>query len=164
ACSAGSYTRERTCNGTGTCQTTTPISCGAFSCNSCGTTCLTTCATDNDCIAPNICNAGQCTKKPLGTTCAGGTECAAGLCQQGVCCSSSCTGTCRSCALSGSAGTCTFVPVGADPLSQCTDNGAASCGTDDTCDGSGACRLFAAGTTCVAASCTGSTFSPARTC
>ena len=37
------------------------------------------------------------------------TECASGLCQQGVCCSSSCTGTCRSCALAGTAGTCTLV-------------------------------------------------------
>ena len=162
-CSAGSYTPERTCNGSGTCAAAGAISCGAFNCSPSGT-CLTTCATDNDCIAPNICNAGQCTKKPLGTTCAGGTECASGLCQQGVCCSSSCTGTCRSCALSGSAGTCTFVPVGADPLSQCTDNGAAGCGTDGSCDGTGGCRLYAAGTICATATCVGSNYSPARTC
>ncbi len=162
-CSAGSYSPERTCNGTGTCQTTAPISCGAYNCGT-GSTCLTTCTTNADCAAPNICNAGQCTKKPLGTTCGGGVECASGLCQQGVCCSSSCTGTCRSCALSGSAGTCTFVAVGQDPLSQCMDNGAATCGTDGMCDGSGGCRLYATGTVCVAASCTGSTFSPARTC
>ena len=45
-----------------------PISCGAYNCGTSGT-CLTTCTTDSDCIAPNICNAGQCTKKPLGTTC-----------------------------------------------------------------------------------------------
>jgi len=163
-CRTGSYTPEQTCNGTGTCQTTTPIPCGAFACNAAGTSCLTICSTDSDCIAPNICNAGQCTKKPLAAPCGGGNECASGLCQQGVCCSSSCTGTCRSCALSGTAGTCTFVPVGADPLNQCDDNGAPTCGTDGSCDGAGGCRLYAAGTMCVGASCTGSTFSPARTC
>jgi len=161
-CSGSNYTPQRTCDGAGTCQGATAISCGAYTCG--GTTCRTTCGADADCIAPNICNAGQCTKKPLGLTCAAGTECASGLCQQGVCCSSSCTGTCRSCALTGTAGTCTFVPVGADPLNQCTDNGAAGCGTDGTCDGAGGCRLYAAGTICVAQSCTGSTYSPARTC
>ena len=162
-CTAGSYTPDRTCNGTGTCQAATPISCGNYNCGP-GGTCLTTCTANSDCIAPNICNAGQCTKKPLGTTCTGGTECASGLCQQGVCCSSSCTGTCRSCALAGTAGTCTFAAVGTDPLSQCDDNGAAGCGTDGMCDGAGGCRLYANGTVCVGASCTGSTFSPARTC
>jgi hypothetical protein len=162
-CSMGSYTPERTCNGAGVCQTTTPISCGAYACNT-NATCRTSCTGDADCTAPNICNAGQCTKKPLGTPCTGATECASGLCQQGVCCSSSCTGTCRSCALAGSAGTCTMVPVGQDPLSQCADNGATTCGTDGACDGAGACRLYAAGTVCVAAACTGSTYSPARTC
>ena len=57
--------------------------------------------------------------------------------------------------VAGTLGTCTNVPSGQDPLNQCTDAGAASCGTDGTCNGGGACRLYAAGTTCVAATCTG---------
>ena len=162
-CAAGSHTPERMCNGAGTCQAATAISCGAYTCGTNGT-CRTACASDADCAAPNICNAGQCSKKPLAAACTGAAECASGLCQQGVCCGSTCTGTCRSCALAGSAGTCTFVPVGADPLEQCTNNGMPSCGTDGSCDGAGACRLYAAGTTCAGAMCTGSTFTPARTC
>ena len=75
-----------------------------------------------------------------------------------------CGGTCQSCALTGTVGTCTNVPNGADPLNQCSDLGAAACSTDGSCNGSGACRLYAAGTQCVAATCTGTTFTPARTC
>jgi hypothetical protein len=102
-------------------------------------TCLTTCSTERDCIAPNICNAGQCTKKPLGTTCTGGTECASGLCQQGVCCSSSCTGTCRSCALSGTAGTARSSRR-RRPAEPVHGQRRPTCGTDGTCDGAGGCR------------------------
>ena len=88
--------------------------------------------------------------------------CASGLCQQGVCCASTCSGTCASCALTGTLGTCTNIPAGTDPLNACTDATAATCGTDGTCDGSGKCRLYAAGTVCAAQSCTGATFTPAR--
>jgi hypothetical protein len=56
------------------------------------------------------------------------------------------------------------VPAGQDPLNQCTDLGAAGCGTDGSCNGSGACRLYATGTVCVASTCSGTTFTPARTC
>ena len=48
-----------------------------------------------------------------------------------------CTGTCRSCALPGSAGACTAVPNGQDPLGQCADALGATCGTDGFCDGFG---------------------------
>src|SRR5207253_1078867 len=105
-----------------------------------------------------------CTKKPNGASCSAPGDCASGFCEQGACCISACTGSCRSCALAGTAGTCTLVAAGDDPLGQCADSGASSCGTDGTCDGGGACRLYASGTTCGAASCTGSTFTPARTC
>jgi hypothetical protein len=56
------------------------------------------------------------------------------------------------------------VAAGQDPLNQCTDAGAASCGNDGTCNGAGACRLYVTGTQCVAPTCTGSTATPARTC
>ena len=90
---------------------------------------------------------GVCTKKPTGVACAAAGECMTNLCQQGVCCASACTGTCQSCALAGSLGTCTNVPTGQDPLNQCTDQGVDSCGNDGSCDGAGGCRRYASGTT-----------------
>ena len=163
SCTGATYLAPRTCSGAGICQAASTIACAPYNCGTTGA-CLTTCTSDAQCVSPNVCLAGQCSKKALGAACAGGTECVSGLCQQGVCCSSSCTGTCRSCAIAGSAGTCALVPVGADPLAQCADNGAASCGTDGSCDGAGGCRLYTAGTACAASTCTGVTFTPARTC
>ena len=110
--------------------------------------CANTCTTNADCTPPNICNNGSCGKRRLGRVCTTNDDCNSGICQQGVCCSTTCTGTCRSCALPGSEGACTNVPERQDPLDQCPDTGAASCGTDGTCDGAGACRFYAKGTTC----------------
>jgi hypothetical protein len=56
------------------------------------------------------------------------------------------------------------VPAGQDPLAQCADAGATTCGVDGFCNGSGACRKYAAGTSCAAASCTGSTLTAAAAC
>jgi hypothetical protein len=56
------------------------------------------------------------------------------------------------------------VPAGADPLGQCSDAGAATCGANGWCNGSGACQKYAAGTSCAPASCSGSTFTAAATC
>jgi hypothetical protein len=61
-------------------------------------------------------------------------------------------------------GTCASVPAGSDPQGQCDDQTAATCGTDGTCNGGGACRKYAAGTTCAMATCTGSTLTPTATC
>ena len=161
-CTGSTVTPARTCNGTGICQTATSSSCAPFAC---GTgACRTTCTTSADCASPNVCNTGSCGLKSVGTACAGDGECNSGSCAQGVCCTGPCTGNCRSCAIAGTAGTCVNVPSGQDPLNQCTDAGVATCGADGTCDGGGGCRLYAAGTTCVAATCTGSTVTPARTC
>ena len=56
--------------------------------------------------------------------------------------------------------------TGSDPLDQCTDMGAPSCKTDGACNGAGACELYVAGTTCVAAACPvgGGTYTQAGTC
>src|SRR6185295_7539594 len=128
SCSQASYTPPQTCNGTGTCQGTTAVPCDPYQCGTNGT-CRGSCSADADCVAPNVCIMGQCAKKTPGTVCTTGVECASGQCQQGVCCTSSCTGTCTSCALAGNLGTCTPVPAGTDPLGQCADQGAPSCGT-----------------------------------
>ncbi len=73
-----------------------------------------------------------------------------------------CAGTCASCALTGSVGTCSSVPPGQDPLNQCADQGVATCGTDGSCNGSGACRKYASGITCVTASCATTTSDAGR--
>ena len=51
-----------------------------------------------------------------------GTECRADICAQGVCCKTACSGTCMSCALAGTPGTCSRSrPDAADPAGQCRD-------------------------------------------
>ena len=163
-CTGSTYAPAAVCNGTGACTPATSTSCGAYACDTTNKICKITCTVDGDCTSPNICNAGTCTLAPLGHTCTAAGACASGLCQQGVCCASTCSGTCASCALTGTLGTCTNIPAGTDPLNACTDATAATCSTDGTCDGSGKCRLYAAGTVCAAQSCSGSTFTPTRTC
>ena len=80
-----------------------------------------------------------------GGICATAADCKSGFCFDGVCCRSDCSGACQSCAVEGSVGTCTDVPVGADPRNDCPDDGVASCGRNGSCDGTGACALYAAG-------------------
>jgi len=163
-CVGSTLTPQRTCDGAGVCRSVTSTLCNPYQCASataCKTSCTTTAA---DCVAPNSCINMSCGKLPLGATCTMGAECNSTFCEQGVCCSTACAGTCASCALTGSAGTCSSVPSGSDPLSQCADQGIATCGTDGSCNGSGACRRYATGTVCVPASCTGSTLTPNATC
>jgi len=99
-----------------------------------------------------------------GGYCATAADCKSGFCADGICCRSDCAGTCQSCSVEGSIGTCTNVPVGADPRHDCPDDGAASCGRDGSCDGTGACALYGAGTICRGQSCASSTVSHAARC
>jgi hypothetical protein len=168
SCTGSSETPGGRCDGVGDCVAGTVQSCSPYVCGT-GGDCKTTCATNADCATGYTCKGSICCTgagcggSALGTSCAAATDCASGFCQQGVCCATSCTGTCQSCALA-SPGTCANVPAGQDPLAQCTDAGSASCGTDGSCDGAGKCRRYASGTMCAAATCTGSTPTPARTC
>src|SRR5581483_6157476 len=56
---------------------------------------------------------------PNGQPCADGTTCGSGHCADGVCCDTDCSGTCESCKLSGTVGTCTAIPSGQDPETEC---------------------------------------------
>src|SRR5579863_3427777 len=81
----------------------------------------------------------------LGQPCTTGAECSSTYCADGVCCNSACAGVCVSCAATNSVGICLPAAENTDPRKDCTDEGAASCGKNGTCDGTGACQLYVAG-------------------
>ncbi len=165
SCSGSTRTLASRCDGAGACvPPAAPQSCAPYVCNPATGDCHTMCTTSMMCLAPNPCSGNSCGKKPVGQPCMAAADCNSGFCQQGVCCQTACAGLCRSCALSGSAGSCTNVPAGADPLVQCPDDGIASCDRDSSCDGAGMCRLYPAGTGCAAAVCMSGTATTARTC
>jgi hypothetical protein len=166
-CAAGTttFTGVSGCDGAGTCVTPGTTSCFPFLCGA--GACKGTCSGDADCASPAVCINGSCGLKPNGAVCVGGQECVSQICEQGVCCATSCGGTCKSCALPNARGTCTNVASGdIDPHGQCTNLLPASCMTDGFCDGAGACRLYDASTTCAAPSCPASqsTLTSGRTC
>jgi Cellulose binding domain len=166
SCAGSTLTPAQTCDGSGICRPVVAGACpGNLICGS-ATICETSCATNTDCVSPNVCNAGVCGLEKPGAACTTAAQCASGFCQQGVCCNSACAGTCMSCALSGSAGTCTPVPAAQapTPATQCATANVSTCGTNGLCDGTGKCQLYNNGTTCVAATCTGDTLTPVRTC
>jgi hypothetical protein len=105
---------------------------------------------------------------PPGVPCAvDGTPCASGFCVDGICCNTSCEGACQACSAGRTGapdGLCRSIPAGTDPDTECTDDGAASCGRTGHCDGNGACALYTPGTTCGVPSCAGSTLTAAPTC
>ena len=71
---------------------------------------------------PTAASTGSCGKKPIGATCGNNDECNSTFCAQGRCCGTACTGTCRSCAVAGSEGTCRNVPDGQDLHGHCADD------------------------------------------
>lgn len=93
---------------------------------------------DDDCSGFETCDpvgGGACDLKPLGISCGGDDECDSDDCADGVCCESSCSGTCRACIeiYTGKVdGDCTDILVGLDPYNECPGM--------DACDGDGACE------------------------
>ena len=161
-------TSASTCNGNGTCVPGTTSSCTPFACVN-GACANGACTMDSQCAPTAFCNGTTCvTKKMQGTACGSNHECTTNLCVDGVCCDLACSGTCQACTAllkgSGTDGTCGPVAAGADPNDECGNQGAASCGTNGVCNGSGACQLYASATVCAAASCTGSTANLTKTC
>ncbi|HVR02821.1 MAG TPA: hypothetical protein VMT47_11865 [Polyangia bacterium] len=154
SCPAGTatFTPASTCDGAGACVTPGASSCAPFQCGA--SACRAACSANADCAPPAVCTNGTCGLKAPGATCADGTECGSGFCSQSVCCRTDCTGTCLSCALAATAGTCAPVPSGGtDPTSSCKNAGAMTCGMTGFCDGKGVCEVFAAGTSCAAPDC-----------
>ncbi|MBK7402466.1 MAG: hypothetical protein IPJ34_41105 [Myxococcales bacterium] len=104
----------------------------------------------------------------LGTGCTDGlTECASGLCVDGVCCNAACDGQCEACDVPTSKGTCTPV-VGAphNARTKCGDGAGSTCQAKH-CDGVDrkACAAFADATTvCAAATCADGAAKPDARC
>ncbi len=100
---------------------------------------------------------------PLGDFCGAADDCKSGHCVDGVCCNTTCTDLCQSCAQTLEPGQCLPAKAGTDPRQVCRDEGARSCGQDGTCDGGGSCRLYLQGTLCELSACAEPTFS-AKSC
>jgi hypothetical protein len=131
----GNMAEGQLCTGTGTCSASSAVVCDPYVCAD--GSCPTTCTTDAQCISTAYCDSHACVpKRANGQSCAPGEECSSGLCVDGVCCNSPCTGQCEACNVMGTAGTCT--PVVGQPV-----------GTRE------ACPTGAAGDPCLAAECDG---------
>ncbi len=124
------------------------------------------CAIDRDCPTGTFCSAPVCLPtKPTGFGCVAATDCAKGLCVDGTCCDTACTGQCEACDVVGSKGTCTPV-VGAPHGSRaaCAGGGAAC---SAICDGKS--KTTCAGfpdtkTECLAGSCASGVFTAPSRC
>ena len=177
SCAGTVLTRAETCDLMANCNSNGTQDCGPYLCGPSGTTsaCTTKCNNiDTDCAQPvpvgNYCTGpnGACLPKlAQGSPCGGAHQCQSNFCIDGLCCNIACAGcfACSNAKTGGTSGTCTAVTTGTNPNGACTDMGAVNCGTTGFC-ANGACALYAAGTTCVAASCimSGTTVSAAHTC
>lgn len=158
-CSNGNRTTYA-CNGGGACLST-QTSCAPYVCAS-ASACRTNCTLDSHCSANAYCRTsdGTCQfDQPNGAACTSAAQCSSGACVDGVCCSTACTGLCQACSVakkgSGVDGECGPIKDGSDPDVECTDQGAPSCQNDGQCNGAGACRKYAKGTSCGSTTCVG---------
>jgi hypothetical protein len=130
------------CNGAGAC-----VECNTATQCSGGTICQPKACEGNTCkdaaLAPSgtpcgpnrECDGSGACKLVNGQSCTSNAACSSGHCVDGVCCDSSCNGTCEACTAakkgSGNDGTCGPIKSGTDPDDEC--NGS------HVCDGNGAC-------------------------
>jgi len=155
-------TGNNTCDGKGACRFKNGQTCTSgsqctsghckdgYCCNeACGSTCMTcsripgTCSMvlynnedkDTKCVSPKVCDGNGKCMLALGQICLNHAQCSSGLCIDGNCCDTACTGACKACNLPGTAGTCTFVTAG-----QTDPNGSPACTGTSACDGAGGCK------------------------
>ena len=124
-------------------------------CTTCGTgTCVQVKNADDDsCMGASTCSAvGTCLKKQ-GQACSVTTDCAAGVCADGVCCNMACAGQCESCSNGAVRGVCGAVTT---PRTPCAGAGTSCVGH---CDGTqrAACVYPGSSTSCGVASCSAGT-------
>lgn len=184
-CSPDGFCCNNACSGGGVCQVCSSGTCGnvpvatdpfdqcTHACNGSGS-CGTNCDEDTDCASGYYCSGGNCVVQGGGgDACTSSNQCGSGLvCSvDGVCCNSTCSGTCESClnAENGGAGqgVCAPSPQHTDYASECAPgscSGSSSCGTscsqDSHCDGTAWCN----GTTCITKYPNGNACSETRQC
>jgi len=164
SCANGTVIYAPACDGTGNCVAGSSASCYPYVCAN-GSACATDCTlSPSECASGATCTNGICGKRSDGQPCNVAGDCQSNHCEESVCCASACSGTCFACNLPGKVGTCAPVPAGLDPLNQCTATSRTTCGLDGTCDGSGACRNWVAGTPCAGLTCLGDSVVSARSC
>ncbi len=174
-CATGNYCASGTCSPKlspgSACSSATASQCGSGSCvdshccsaASCGTcqsctgpggTCVAvTNADDPDsCTGSSTCDTSGTCKKKIGQACTAGTDCMGGNCADGVCCNSTCNGSCEYCN-GGTPGTCGYV-------SGTPKTGHPACAGTGACQGAcnatkASCTLPGAETTCRQPSCGG---------
>lgn len=105
-------------------------------------------------------------KLAQGAACTMNKQCGTGLCIEGVCCDSTCTNGCVSCALPNLVGKCSPIAAGTAPRTEntCLKESANTCGLDGTCNGVGGCRSHVMGTACGQGSCSDAMETPPSTC
>ena len=173
-CSGGNIYNPRVCNGGGTCLgASLDRDCGFYNCYTSGASaaCYNSCSSDSHCDAGAgaWCNSqtNQCvTGKRPGESCSNNGQCGTGVCNDGVCCQTSCNGTCYSCngSYTGVAsGVCAAVSAGRS-WGDCSDQGGYSCGQNGTCNGSGSCSVYSASTRCGEVNCIGGDLYAAPLC
>jgi hypothetical protein len=156
ACMGSTFNPGPACNGMGTCETRPARACAFNLLCASATTCKTGCMDDADCVMGNYCDPADMRCKPkraFGLACdpARANECASGNCVDGVCCDTACGGACMACTSAKTGhptGRCNPVAAGMDPDNECAMEAVSTCGKDGFCDGNGACRMYADGTTC----------------
>jgi hypothetical protein len=135
-----------------------PACVAPYVCDGVGATCPSSCTSDAACADSHYCAAdGTCKpRKVQGAACdepvdckaSGCRVCASAACVDGFCCDRTCAGGCEACAASlkqspSADGACGPIRDGTDPRDACVPSGDA-CGADGHCNGTGACRLWAA--------------------
>lgn len=163
--------QDGSCDGNGGCRFTSDKSaCGASSCTgsslstkACDATTHSCVSTDSACPNSAVCaDSSSCgSKKVIGSSCGAGTDCDSGVCADGVCCNTTCSGQCESCASAASRGTCVAVTT---PRTPCAGSGT-PCG--GSCNGTQRASCVYPGTSAscgLAARCTGDTATLATTC
>ncbi len=150
--SATSRNNQDTCSGAGSCVDNGITNCATgYACVT--GVCQTSCSSDSQCASAYYCETAtsQCVPdKAPGAACPRDGACSGNAnCVDGVCCDSSCTGSCRSCLKNrtglASDGTCGNTLDDTDPENECAiDSGYPnSCQAPGLCNGEGACRPYA---------------------
>lgn len=153
-CGDGTLGQPSFCDGAGSCNVKTPVSCNGYACAS--GVCKTSCTAASDCDSYHRCSNGVCINTGVnGASCTAGTECMSGHCAGQRCCNDACKGDCDSC--DNTTGSCSPVAAGGDPKGKCGEyacNGNGSCAT--ACGGAPVCGnpRCKSDTLCVGAACT----------